>query len=225
MYLDEKDVKTADRECTPRLRSVWMNMIQRCHNPKHRQYRYYGGRGITVCDEWRNDYLCFREWALKNGYVQGLTIDRINNNDGYSPQNCRWTTHKEQNRNRRSNHNITLNGETKCLTEWAEINGLSVPTVRKRLKDGWSTEDALSVPVHTRGKALRGTGKTMEDRIRDAAKVKGISIHKLEQIAGIANGIICKVGDGSGIRISTIVKIAKALDVSTDYLLGVTEEP
>lgn len=134
----------------PRLRGVWQNMRQRCLNPNNRQYRDYGGRGITICDEWRDDYPCFREWALKSGYKQGLTIDRINNDGGYSPQNCRWATFKEQNRNKRTNLNITLNGETKCLIEWVEMFGLNYPLVQVRLKKGWPVERALTEPPKRR---------------------------------------------------------------------------
>lgn len=215
---------TADRKEPPRLRGVWRNMIQRCHNPNHRQYCSYGGRGITVCDEWRNDYSCFREWALKNGYAQGLTIDRIDNNGGYSPQNCRWATYKEQNRNKRSNRNITLNGETKCLSEWAEFFGIGVPLATRRLNDGWAEEDAFTAPLYARKTTQKDTLKTMHERIRGVAAAKGLSIHKLEQLANVANGTICRLLDGRSIRVKTFINIVRVLGVSADYLVGNTDE-
>lgn len=215
---------TTDRKEPPRLRGVWRNMIQRCHNPNHHQYCSYGGRGITVCDEWRNDYSCFREWALKNGYVQGLTIDRIDNNGGYSPQNCRWATYKEQNRNKRSNRNITLNGETKCLTEWAEFFGISVFTATRRLNKGWSAKDAFTTPLFVR-KTPSNTPQTMHERIKEAAAAKGLSICKLEQLANVANGTICRLADGRSIRVKTFINIVQILGVSADYLVGITDKP
>lgn len=215
---------TADRKEPPRLRGVWRNMIQRCHNPNHHQYCSYGGRGITVCDEWRNDYSCFREWALKNGYAQGLTIDRIDNNGGYSPQNCRWATYKEQNRNKRSNRNITLNGETKCLSEWAEFFGIGVPLATRRLNDGWAEEDAFTAPLYARKTTQKDTLKTMHERIRGVAAAKGLSIHKLEQLANVANGTICRLLDGRSIRVKTFINIVRVLGVSADYLVGITDE-
>lgn len=215
---------TADRKEPPRLRGVWRNMIQRCHNPNHHQYCSYGGRGITVCDEWRNDYSCFREWALKNGYAQGLTIDRIDNNGGYSPQNCRWATYKEQNRNKRSNRNITLNGETKCLSEWAEFFGIGVPLATRRLNDGWAEEDAFTAPLYARKTTQKDTLKTMHERIRGVAAAKGLSIHKLEQLANVANGTICRLLDGRSIRVKTFINIVRVLGVSADYLVGNTDE-
>ena len=208
----------------PRLYGVWQGMLQRCHNPKNRQYKDYGERGITVCDEWKNNYRCFKEWALKSGYKQGLTIDRINNNEGYSPQNCRWATYKEQNRNKRSNRNITLNGETKCLSEWAEFYGLGFPVVSRRLRDGWSEEAALTTPLYAKERGLSDMSKTAYTRTEELAKAKGLSTHKLEQLANVANGTICKWGDGRGIRTMSLVKIAKSLGVSVDYLLGINEE-
>lgn len=215
---------TTDKKEPPRLRGVWENMIQRCHNPKTRQYGYYGGRGIAVCDEWRDDYSCFREWALKNGYKQGLTIDRINNNDGYSPQNCRWATYKEQGRNRRGNHNITLNGETKCLREWSETVGINVSVISRRLRDGWSVESALTTPTKKRKTQSEPTSKTMCSRIKKEAKAKGLSIHKLEQVAGVANGTVGKLEYGKDIRCDVLIKLAKALQVFPSYLVGLTDE-
>lgn len=84
-----------------RLYRIWLNMKNRCSNPKYRQYDSYGGRGISVCKEWSEDFTAFRDWALKNGYKDDLTVDRINNDEGYKPENCRWATMKEQCANRR----------------------------------------------------------------------------------------------------------------------------
>lgn len=128
-----------------RLYSVWQEMRYRCINKNHHAYKYYGGRGIVVCREW-NTFETFRDWALANGYGKGLSIDRINNNGNYGPDNCRWATRKQQHRNKRSNRYITINGVTKLLCEWAEIAGISRQALRWRHKNGWRGEYLLVPP-------------------------------------------------------------------------------
>lgn len=135
--------------------SRWKSIKSRCYNPHHKYYKNYGGRGIEVCDEWRADFMSFYSWALLSGYEKGLTLDRIDNNKGYSPNNCKWSTRKEQNRNQRSNRKITINGKTKLLCEWAEESGISSKSILKRIKRGWKNEDLL-LPLGTRKRLKRG---------------------------------------------------------------------
>lgn len=129
-----------------RLYRIWQAMKTRCHNAKSPRYSDYGARGIVVCEEWRNDFQNFYDWAMENGYSDKLTIDRIDNDKSYSPDNCRWSTIKIQNRNSRHNKLLTLNNETHCLTEWAEITGLTVSCICNRIRYGWKIEDVLTKP-------------------------------------------------------------------------------
>lgn len=131
-----------------KLYSIWHNIKCRCLTPSHKAYKHYGGRGVSICAEWVNDFAKFREWALNNGYKQGLSIDRINNDKGYSPTNCRWATPKEQSRNTRSN--VRING--KCLSEWCERAVVSGSTVSRRLAKGWDIISATSTPPLRRAK-------------------------------------------------------------------------
>lgn len=126
------------------LYDVWRQMILRCNAPLNKAYHRYGGRGIHVCSEWSADVLVFIAWAKKSGYVSGLTLDRADNDGHYEPNNCRWVTMKEQQRNRRDNVNITYNGETLCLSAWAERFGVHRDKLRSMLQSGKSMED-----VHT----------------------------------------------------------------------------
>lgn len=125
----------------------WCNMISRCENPSDSGYCNYGGRGIAVCDEW-HDYNVFATWALLNGFATGLSIDRINNDGNYSPDNCRWATRKEQENNKRSNRRVEMDGETKTLSQWCEIYNINNITVQSRLRYGWTIEDAIKRPVN-----------------------------------------------------------------------------
>lgn len=130
-----------------RIYKVWEHIKFRCYNKKSCNYKNYGGRGIEICDEWKNDFYSFHNWAIKNGYRDDLTIDRINNNGNYEPSNCRWITPKEQANNRRSNTYINYNKETHTLTQWAEKLNMKPTTLLARLKKGWSIEKTLSTPI------------------------------------------------------------------------------
>ena len=134
-----------------RLYSEHHSMIQRCYYTKNKSYPRYGGRGVVVCDEWRKDKQAFFDWALANGYKDNLTIDRIDNSKGYSPDNCRWVTKRQQANNRRSNHLITANGETHTVSEWADITGIKVCTINSRIHDGWDEVKAVTTPTMTYG--------------------------------------------------------------------------
>lgn len=122
--------------------AVWNNIKMRCNNPHNENYKYYGERGIRVCDGWR-EFEPFKEWAFNNGYKDGLTIERIDVNGNYEPSNCRWATVKEQMNNKRNNHFITHKGKTQTIAQWAEELGISRHTIDTRLSRGWSEERAL----------------------------------------------------------------------------------
>ena len=127
-----------------RLYEIWQGIRRRCYKKTEPCYDRYGGRGITVCDEWVNDFSAFYKWAIENGYSDELTIDRIDNEKGYSPDNCRWTTAKEQARNRRSNINITIGNSTRTMTEWCEIFNVNYAKVNARYhRNGFTTVDEL----------------------------------------------------------------------------------
>lgn len=130
-----------------RLYRIWYHMRERCNNKNAAHYSDYGGRGITVCKDWDSGFQPFYEWATSNGYKDGLTIDRVDNNKGYSPDNCRWATYNEQARNKRNNLNITYNGKTQTLKEWANELGIRYTTLWQRLyKRGLSIEKAFKTP-------------------------------------------------------------------------------
>lgn len=130
-----------------RIYGIWNTMVARCHRKNTKAYPAYGGRGITVCDEWKNSFQSFYDWAMENGYNDGLSIDRIDNDKGYSPVNCRWVTMETQSNNRRSNITVEYNGESHTVAEWAKILGIKYGTLHKRLEEGWSAEDAFHTPV------------------------------------------------------------------------------
>ncbi len=127
------------------LYDVWRGMKTRCLNAENVAYSNYGGRGIKLCEDWENSYESFMNWSMENGYQNGMSIDRIDNDGGYNPQNCRWTSSKEQANSRRTNRVIEYNGESHTLTQWAEILHINPKTLFSRIYSGWSIDRALSV--------------------------------------------------------------------------------
>lgn len=126
---------------------IWCGIRQRCYNPNNPKYNIYGARGIKMCDAWKENFSVFLDWATTSGYAQGLSIDRINGDGDYCPENCRWATSKEQNRNLAKNINITFDGKTMCVSAWAELLNMNRATLNQRLKKGWPIEKALTTPV------------------------------------------------------------------------------
>lgn len=143
-----KERMTKHGKSNERIYKIWKDVIKRCNNSNHRFYNNYGGRGITVCDEWLHDFQAFYDWAMNNGYENSLTIDRIDNNKGYFPDNCRWVDYKIQANNRRSNHLITYNGKTQTMAQWADELGIKYKTLSDRINiSKWSIEKAFNTPI------------------------------------------------------------------------------
>lgn len=132
----------------------WYSMRCRCYKPCHKMYPKYGGRGIVMCDEWRDDYLSFERWLLSQGWKHGssLSVDRIDNDGPYSPENCRLATALEQGNNRRTNVWIEFKGEKHTLEEWSRITGINHNTIRYRLNSmNLSVEEAITRPIGNSG--------------------------------------------------------------------------
>lgn len=127
-----------------RLYCIYYGIKERCYNSKSASYHNYGGRGIKMCDEWYRDYASFREYALANGYAENLTIDRIDVNGDYCPENCRWITWMEQCNNKRENIKITYNDETHTVAEWSRITGLAAQKIAYRFKRGFPLDVVFS---------------------------------------------------------------------------------
>lgn len=142
-----------------RLYNCWVDMKRRCYNKRNKRYNQYGGRGISVCQEWKDSFENFYQWATNSGYDDSLTLDRVDVNGDYCPKNCRWATRMEQMRNTTRNHYVTAFGETKTIAEWSEVFGVSQDAIKDRLnKLHWSAEEAVSHPILKIG-GKRANGK------------------------------------------------------------------
>ena len=146
-----RERRTTHGKWGTKIYECWHHMKQRCLNENDNNYDYYGGRGISVCEEWM-DFENFYEWAIENGYKEGLTLERIDVNGDYCPENCTWVTQAEQLNNTRRTRKITFQGKTQSLKEWwreikDEIN-ITYQSLRKRLNNGWEVERAFTEPKH-----------------------------------------------------------------------------
>lgn len=152
-----------DRRSKERLYSIWCGMIRRCYNPNATGYKTYGGRGISVCDEWRNDFWAFNQWGIENGYQEGLSIDRIDCDGNYEPSNCRWANAQMQRGNQHDQYTFTSKpisfkkratkqydvfGEKLTMPQIVEKYGKSAPFIRYRLKLGMTMEEAVTKPKY-----------------------------------------------------------------------------
>lgn len=133
-----------------RIYGEYHRMIERCKPDNKTHHERYYDRGITVCQEWADDMDAFIAWSEQSGYDDTLTLDRIDNDKGYSPNNCRWVTMKEQSRNKSDNRNITFEDQTMCITAWAERVGIDRYTLYSRVSRGWPVEATLHAPKGTR---------------------------------------------------------------------------
>ena len=133
-----------------RIYRIWKNMKTRCNNPNGKDWKDYGGRGITVCEEWQHNFQAFYDWSMANGYNDDLSIDRIDCDKGYSPDNCRWTDATTQANNKHNNHLITINGVTKTCMAWIKDTGISRSTFYQRLRKGVTGEALIAPPQQRR---------------------------------------------------------------------------
>lgn len=192
------------------LYSTWLGMRQRCFDKNQSHYKYYGGKGVTMCKEWMNDYSEFYKWSMNNGASKELTIDRIDNNGNYEPNNCRWVDSITQANNKTQNRIIEYNGKKLTVMQWSRYTGIGEGTIRKRLDDyGYTIAEALGFESHNKRQydrnnrrkkveqySLDGDFIKLWDSVQDASNELGISINSIRRCAaGIhktSNGFIWK---------------------------------
>lgn len=142
-YSNTKYVKQGQSTLNERLYRIYDHMKQRCYNKNVKGYEYYGGQGIKVCESWLNDFMTFYDWSINNGYKDNLTIDRINVNGNYEPNNCRWVDAKTQNNNTRRNVYLTYNGKIKTISQWSKDLNIPLNRMYYRHSKGWSDKECL----------------------------------------------------------------------------------
>ena len=133
-----------------RLYRIWSHMIRRCYKQKSNDYKNYGARGIIICDDWKNSFLNFYDWSMCNGYNDTLSIDRIDVNGNYEPDNCRWVTSKIQGNNKRNSVVIEYNGEKHTIAQWVEITKIPYHIIWNRFKKGWNSKAIFETPLTKR---------------------------------------------------------------------------
>lgn len=159
---------------------VWRQMHRRCENPSDQRYARYGRRGITVDSCW-DTFAPFYTWALDSGYSFGMSLDRKDNDAPYSPDNCRWSTAKEQANNTSRNHVLTVEGVSHTLAEWSELTGLDQSTLRKRVTLGWDAEKVISEPLRCNVITYQGVTKTLAAWSRDTGLAENTISRRLQR--------------------------------------------
>lgn len=197
-----------------RLYGIWSGMKNRCMNKGHPSYKHYGGRGIAVCDEW-HDFLKFREWAEANGYEDKLTLDRVDNDGGYHPENCRWVNQEDQANNKRNTVRYDYRGGRYTIAELSEMSGVRKHILRNRIHNGMSVEDAASKPDRKakEGVKLMVNTKEIKKRLID----KGMSVGDLAEVMGrsYAN-ISSKINNKTPITLDDAMKMQTVLGISNE---------
>lgn len=192
--LARERVLTHGETGTPLFR-VWDSMRRRCLDKRHEAFRWYGGRGIKVCAEWLESFSSFRDWAMANGYRAGLSIDRIDNNAGYSPNNCRWATIEVQANNKRSNRRLTAFGESKTLKQWSHDARCLVEysTLQFRAASGWPAEMALTAPLKTQFRQFNRNAdrrcKLTDKQVRELLSASGTQGELAERFGITQSGV------------------------------------
>ncbi len=186
--------------------SIWSGIIQRCYSKRDPQYRIYGGRGVRVAKEWKNNFQLFYDWCMANGWEKGLEIDKDKMGNGllYGPNTCSVLTSEENSHYKSTNFNVKFNGETKCLKVWCIELGLNYKITHQRLnRDGWNIEDALNPSYNNTGQVLKGenspnskfTNKQVIEIFNSTEKLKTIAERYNTKISTISN---IKTGHGWG---------------------------
>lgn len=198
---------------TTRVYSIWHSMIRRCENKSDEAYANYGGRGIKVCDEWK-DIRIFYSWALSSGYSSKLTIERINHNGNYEPSNCTWIPKAKQAANKRNNNLITANGETHYIQYWADRIGITTSSIRTRLKRGWSEEEAVTLPpdLHRKRRIWTSTPKWRGLKGKDNSR--HIIVEQLDLNGNVLNTFygVNEASRKTGVVRSNIMACAKGIN-------------
>lgn len=165
-------------------------MNRRCYNPKLREWHRYGGRGISVCDRWRNSFAAFLEDMGDPG--PGFQLDRVDNDAGYSKTNCRWATAKANSNNRRDNRLITANGETLTLAQWSDRTGLCRSSIQRRIAKGLTGDEIVAPPRQACGER-QGKAKLTAEQVREIRRLReaeGLTTKELGEMFGINGGAI-----------------------------------